>query len=46
MRTEDDERTRRPQDFLHESVVQLLKVGSKKVGLGVKGVRALGLDCM
>ena len=46
MRTALEDTTRRPQDFLQESVVQVENVGSKKVGEGAKGVRALGLDCM
>lgn len=35
--------TRRPHDLRHESVVQVLNVGSVNAALGVKGLRALGL---
>ena len=37
---------RSPQDFRHEAVVQVEKVGSKKAADGVNGLRASGLDCM
>lgn len=42
----EDWKMRRPQDLRHEAVVQVEKVGSKKVPDGLKGVRASGLDCM
>ena len=36
--------TRRPHDLRHESVVQVLNVGSLNAALGVNGFRAFGFD--